>query len=293
MLLRRLKDRSGRTLRQLEEEATRNGDALARSTIADLLRRSTLPRPDRLAAFVRACGAEEQLPEWLRAHERLSEVQPVDAAASSPAGTAKRRLVPWVVALAALAVAALVAVGVLLVIDLKDKPATAAQPSAPTGRAEVLPVRSAGSWARIRPLGAPGLCLTEGRDHTGRYRSAVAVQRPCAETGGPRTFIQPIGNDLTHIKWEHPRSKVMGCLTALDNGPAKDLLEPQEECSADKGGQLFRIERVTGTDAYRLHRAGTGLCVGTRDTAAQTEASQEACRDDSHQYFLVDLDQPG
>ncbi|MCG5471984.1 hypothetical protein LADH09A_006019 [Micromonospora sp. LAH09] len=71
-LLRRLKDRSRLTYRQLEQRAAATGDVLARSTAADILRRSTLPRPEVVAAFVRACGAEDQVETWLRARHRLA-----------------------------------------------------------------------------------------------------------------------------------------------------------------------------------------------------------------------------
>lgn len=71
-LLRQMKVRSGRTLRQLEDQAAAHGDVLARSTIADALRRSTLPRPELLIAFVRACGEEERIEEWSRLRERLA-----------------------------------------------------------------------------------------------------------------------------------------------------------------------------------------------------------------------------
>ncbi|MEU4474698.1 helix-turn-helix domain-containing protein [Micromonospora sp. NPDC023888] len=71
-MLRRLKDRSRLTYRQLEQRAAAAGDVLARSTAADVLRRSTLPRPEVVAAFVRACGAEDQVETWLRARHRLA-----------------------------------------------------------------------------------------------------------------------------------------------------------------------------------------------------------------------------
>ncbi|MEU1359222.1 helix-turn-helix domain-containing protein [Micromonospora zamorensis] len=71
-MLRRLKDRSRLTYRQLEQRAAVTGDVLARSTAADILRRSTLPRPEVVAAFVRACGAEDQVETWLRARHRLA-----------------------------------------------------------------------------------------------------------------------------------------------------------------------------------------------------------------------------
>jgi hypothetical protein len=71
-LLRSLKKNSRRTLRQLEEEAARQGAVLPRSTVADMLRRDALPRPELLAVFVRACGDGQHLAEWLSARERLA-----------------------------------------------------------------------------------------------------------------------------------------------------------------------------------------------------------------------------
>ncbi|MEO3772645.1 helix-turn-helix domain-containing protein [Micromonospora sp. B9E7] len=71
-LLRQLKDRSRLTYRQLEQRAAAAGDVLARSTAADVVRRNTLPRPEVVAAFVRACGAGDQVEAWLRARHRLA-----------------------------------------------------------------------------------------------------------------------------------------------------------------------------------------------------------------------------
>ncbi|MDG9675407.1 helix-turn-helix domain-containing protein [Micromonospora sp. DH14] len=71
-LLRQLKDRSRLTYRQLEQRAAAAGDVLARSTAADVVRRNTLPRPEVVAAFVRACGAGDEVEVWLRARHRLA-----------------------------------------------------------------------------------------------------------------------------------------------------------------------------------------------------------------------------
>ncbi|MBB5866993.1 hypothetical protein F4553_000372 [Allocatelliglobosispora scoriae] len=74
-LLGRLRHRSGRTYRELERRAAERGDLLPRSTIADVLRRSALPREDLLAAFIRACGAEDELKRWMAARDRLADAQ--------------------------------------------------------------------------------------------------------------------------------------------------------------------------------------------------------------------------
>ncbi|MCL7496893.1 hypothetical protein M8I34_36615 [Streptomyces sp. MCA2] len=367
--LRALKARSGLTLRQLESRAADRGDVLPRSTVADILRKQTLPRPDLVAALVRACGEQDRLAEWTGAWKRLACAVPIadtgptdtgpahagltdvnanpatstgtcagpdgdtDSGSGSGSGSgtdvdsdgdstpSHERQMPPPVAGSALAPHAgqaakaglaksglrrrpLVLVGVAVlagaavtglllagVLTTSQSRATRATDAARARLPEVLAVRSAGSWARIRPVRPAGLCLTAGRERSGRYRSEVAVQRPCTEPG-PRTFLQPATGDLTAIKWEHPVEKVMGCLTILDSGPAQGLVEPQENCQSDKDAQLFRIERFSPTaQGYRLRRARTDLCLGIRDgaTEAGAEAVQEPCGAEPAQRFLVDL----
>ncbi|MEU9602425.1 hypothetical protein AB0E06_37215 [Streptomyces sp. NPDC048109] len=70
--MRQLKEHSGRTYRELEEQAARNGDVLARSTLADILRRTSLPRPNVLTVFVRACGDGQRVGAWLDARDRIA-----------------------------------------------------------------------------------------------------------------------------------------------------------------------------------------------------------------------------
>src|SRR5690606_22321811 len=54
--LRRLKDWSGLSFRQLERRASAAGDVLPYSTASTMLGRDRLPREELLVAFVRACG---------------------------------------------------------------------------------------------------------------------------------------------------------------------------------------------------------------------------------------------
>ncbi|MFE0380305.1 helix-turn-helix domain-containing protein [Streptomyces inhibens] len=313
--LRALKARSGLTLRQLESRAADRGDVLPRSTVADILRKQTLPRPDLVAALVRACGDQDRLTEWTSAWKRLVCEDPVadtgltntddvlscgrqtsppvaESALAHHAGQAAEtgpRRRPLVLMAAAVLTGA-AAIGLLLAGDLttsQSRATGAARAQLP----EILPVKSAGSWARIRPARPTGLCLTAGRERSGRYRSEVAVQRPCTEPG-PRTFLQLTAGGLTTIKWEHPVNKGMGCLTILDSGPARGLVEPQDICQTDKDAQLFRIERYSPADqGYRLRRALTDLCLGIRDgaTEAGAEAVQEPCGARPAQRFLIDL----
>ncbi|MEU1818835.1 DUF2690 domain-containing protein [Streptomyces roseifaciens] len=70
--MRRLKEQSGLTYRQLEERAADRGEVLARSTLADALRGDGLPRAGLLAAFLRACGEERHVEAWLEARDRIA-----------------------------------------------------------------------------------------------------------------------------------------------------------------------------------------------------------------------------
>lgn len=300
--MRELKNRSGLTLRQMEERATAHGDVLARSTVADLLRRQTLPRPELLGAFVRACGGQDRLDDWMGAYERLvreatvtehpspgNAVADTSAPGAAPAAGRKTGVLAVAIVLAAVATA------VVLLTTTDAPPAHQGKAETPTAKQfpRVLALSSAGNWVRIRPARTPALCLTAGRERSGRYRSEVAVQLPCTEPGGPRTFLQPIGDDVTEIKWEHPVDKGMGCLTIRNESPAKDMLEPEEDCRVEDEAQLFRIEHfdATATDDYRLRRARTDFCIGIGDddTAPGAEAIQQPCSGAAAQRFRFEL----
>ncbi|WSQ08955.1 hypothetical protein OG604_14915 [Streptomyces sp. NBC_01231] len=192
-LMQQLKERSGQTFRELEERAARNGDVLARSTLADILRRKSLPRPEVLAAFVRACGDGQRVGLWLDARDRIAalpaaasdtETTAGPKGAADPAvqpqlqrttGLRPRRARVRAVALTTALMVLLLALAVwrTLLIDSDDAGAPAV--SATTSRAP------ADGWVTIRPARTPDLCLTDGRDRRGAYASAVAVQLPCAQ----------------------------------------------------------------------------------------------------------------
>ncbi|MFE0426464.1 hypothetical protein [Streptomyces sp. NPDC058953] len=71
--MRRLKDGSGLTYRQIAARAREAGDFLPSSTAAGALARGTLPRAELLAAFVRACtGDEEAVREWARVRDDVA-----------------------------------------------------------------------------------------------------------------------------------------------------------------------------------------------------------------------------
>ncbi|WP_182901410.1 XRE family transcriptional regulator [Microbispora sp. H10830] len=85
--LGRLRQWSGLTYRQLTAAAKASGDVLPTSTIAGALGRTTLPREEFVAAFVRACGlGEAETARWVAHRKRLAAgmtppADPHDAAA--------------------------------------------------------------------------------------------------------------------------------------------------------------------------------------------------------------------
>jgi hypothetical protein len=86
-LLRQLKDQSGLSYRQLEERAAELGEVLPRSTLADMLRGKTPPRPELLAAFVRGCGNGNRVPAWLDAWASSVRRQATESKRPKPAKT--------------------------------------------------------------------------------------------------------------------------------------------------------------------------------------------------------------
>lgn len=307
-LLRRLKEHSGLTYRQLEERAAERGDVLARSTLADVLRRDVLPRAEVVAALVRACGPEEDVAEWLAARQRLAECERLTGAempeasgaghAPEPegvpdaarvpgtdrvpetdrapegeaAGGGRTRTVPLapLVALASLGTVALLVVAAVVLLPDGERTGD----SKGDGAAGPTP-----GWSRVRPVGAPTLCLTDGEARVDGDTKTVAVQRPCTEAVPPRTYLQRESDGLYIIKWDHP-DHGPGCLTVLDGGPFHGMLEPWpwKACQGGSTAQRFRIERAPGggTDHWRFRPAQDAepLCVGIRESAEDPDGSQ-------------------
>ncbi|GHI04158.1 hypothetical protein Scel_24790 [Streptomyces cellostaticus] len=292
--MRQLKERSGLTYRELQERAAGNGDVLARSTLADILRRTSLPRPDVLTAFVRACGDGQRVAAWLDARDRIaagvttvpvtahgpgpeteSQLQTQDSMASRP-----RRL-RW----RAVAVTAMVMVPLFALVAwwlLPDGSDDRGAPAAPAAAARTPP----DGWVTIRPARTPELCLTDGRDRDGAYAHAIAVQLPCVQATVPRTYLEPAGEGLYRIQWHHPQEG-KGCLTVMSTGPVKGMLEPRNDCAQ---ATLFRLE-PTAADrrGFRLRQANSSQCIGIvgNDTAEGAEAIEERCTGAADQRFQI------
>jgi hypothetical protein len=313
--LRRLRLWSGLTYRQLERKAATVGAVLPSSTIATALSRPTLPREQLVEALVRACGlGNAEVNRWLAARKRIAMLdegtpqagaqtlameptEPGPALSSTPSESgmsrARRPRKPVLLTLVgALLLAGLGVGGYALPTD-DARPATARTPAADAAASGLRPpIGDAGSFVQIRAARSPELCLSEGRDARGRYRTAVAALRPCS-TAPPRTFLEPAGAGLVFIKWHSPTEGV-GCLTLLTDGVAENMLEPQNDCSEARFQQLFRFEQLdrAPADHYRIRSAYTGRCIGLLDgtAAAGATAVQEDCMEGPpEQEFLIDL----
>lgn len=287
-LMRRLKERSGLTYRQLEERAAEHGDVLARSTLADALAGRTPPRKELLAAFVRACGDGDRGEEWLDAWARIVARRGAGAPQPHRRVRVRGRLTARTLAATAAAVA-LALTGVLAWTSfVEDKPATgqsdrSASASASSGTMAGPP----SGWVRIHPVTAPGLCLTDGRVADRRYTPLVAVQRRCDEVAPQGTLLEPLSGDEYRIQWHHP-DYGKGCLKAWSEGPANGLLEPMDDCRL---GSRFHIEPsgTYGSGRYVLRIAGQG-CAGIKgsDTSEGTEAVMGRCVGKGGQVFFIE-----
>ncbi|WP_327358367.1 RICIN domain-containing protein [Streptomyces sp. NBC_01304] len=294
VLMQRLKERSGLTYRELEKRAGRSGSVLARSTLADTLRRTNLPRPDVLASFVRACGDETQVGSWLGARDRIAAALAADTGTRTDSRTGTgieprppqaqiKRPTAWRprwakgprIMLAALLTLPLLALGAWRLL-----------PSGSHGTGTPAAATPADGWVTIRPARTPDLCLTDGRDRDGAYDSAVAVQLLCSQATVPRTYVEPVGEDLYRIQWHHPEHG-KGCLTIMSDGPVRGMLEPRTDCAQ---ATLFRLEPVAaGSKAFRLRPTTSTRCVGIagNDTADGAEAVEERCTGAADQRFLI------
>ncbi|WP_157531778.1 helix-turn-helix transcriptional regulator [Kitasatospora sp. Root107] len=293
-LMRELKDGAGLTYRQLEERAAEQGSVLARSTLADVLNGRTLPRPELLSVFVRACGAADREADWLRARDALAAPpSPLLPAPPSPADerppAALRRRIPRLPLVASFTLAAAVLVWALTP-SLSEQPAAAPQHqsvAAPQHQSVAAPAVLPTGWVRIRPVTAPELCLTDGRVRDQRYTPLVAVQRPCGEAGPQATLLEPLGGDEYHIQWHHP-DYGKGCLKALTDGPGLGLLEPMDDCIR---GSHFHVEPSgpAGSGTYVLRVDGQG-CAGIAGdgTGAGTETVMAHCVGRGGQVFFVE-----
>ncbi|MFJ6523452.1 helix-turn-helix domain-containing protein [Streptomyces filamentosus] len=300
--LRGLRVWSGLTYRQLEGKAAACADTLPASTIATTLGRVTLPRERFVDAFTRACGlSDEEVQKWLEVRRRVATTEPA-APGGDPDDKSDRPLtdapgpVPawwWRRAVGLLGAIGIGIAGTLGADSLfSNGPTHTSFPEVPVSGLRMLAV---GSWAHIHPARTPALCLTEGRDRTGRYRTAIVAQRTCEKAVQPRVFLEPLAKNIVQIQWHHPKYGI-GCLTVLEEGPGRNLLEPRDDCADDNQAQQFRLERYGPPDTarFRIRPVAAGQCLSLRDqdTGEGAEIVQGRCSGAADQDFLIKLIPP-
>lgn len=314
--LRALRIWSGLSYRQLEGKAAARGDTLAASTMATALGRATLPREPFVAAFTRACGlSETEVQRWLDARRRLAMAEqppgtrtgpvPPEAGEQAPPDTDTdtgsdsadgERRSGRLLGLTRLVAAAVIGAGAALALQtLLVTPSAPHRTSVSARPVRGLAILAVGSWAQIHPARTPRLCMTEGRDRTHHYATAIAAQYPCAHADPPHTYIEPVGENLVEIQWHHPKYGV-GCLTLLRDGPGRDLIEPRDDCAEDDPAQQFQVEPIgpPASAHFRLRPAATGTCLSVRDqdTDDGAEIVQARCSGARDQEFLITLQPP-
>ncbi|MEU7279464.1 helix-turn-helix domain-containing protein [Streptomyces sp. NPDC045431] len=296
-LLQDLKGWSGLTYRELSARAEALGEVLPRSTVANMLARTTVPREELLSAFVRACGVgPEALESWLAVRKELAgrerwfelsgsgsgsetETEPDPEAGEpgeEPPATARGALQAWfvpLVAVLALVVAATTVVAFLRGGDEEHVKEDAAAPA--PGPVLIRAVHS-------------GLCLNERPGQ----QSGQVYQVPCAGATVPRYALVRLGGGLWRIRSDHPEFGP-GCsgipveATEQHGAPLID-----QECGKRGPREAFRIEGFGDPVAgYRLRSAHSDLCLRIRDASREpwTDVIQEACREDGEgQLFSLD-----
>ncbi|MET9572431.1 hypothetical protein ABZY34_25420 [Streptomyces virginiae] len=288
-LMRALKDRTGMTYRQLEQQAAHQGTVLPRSTLADVLAGKKLPRPQLVVDFVRVCGDGDRAEAWLQAWGRILALPPDEDGTTEMAPRPAARLgTPRRVRLL-LRLTAVCLLGGLAATGWLLSPSTGAAKAALDGAstAPYHPAPLPTGWIRIRPATAPALCVTDGHVSDRRFTPMVAVQRPCGQTAPQKTSLQMMGAGTYRIRWDHPEEGP-ACLKAHTYGPGAGLLEPWAACEQSTA---FRIEPspARGAHHYLIH-LDDHRCIGIKnaDTRLGTEAEIQPCTGKENQIFLIE-----
>lgn len=317
--LQALKDWSGLTYRELSARAAALGEVLPRSTVANMLARSTVPREELLTSFVRACGADpEALESWQTVRKELAvrgvyEPSATDAPATdetatddgtaSDDGTATavwptapapdpgpaaelprprsraNRTLVGVVAVTGLVLAAVSVVFALV----REGDGDGARSTAGA------PVAPAAGDIHIRVIGSD-LCLNERRGG----RSGQIHQRTCEGADVPRYSLMDLGAGTWRIVSDHP-DYGPGCSGIPTGGRIADAAFEDSECGDPTRVERFRLEPwgspVTGYRIVPVDSLTAGSCVTvTGDRGAEwAKLAQAPCRPDAQgQLFSFD-----
>ncbi|MDK0522304.1 helix-turn-helix domain-containing protein [Streptomyces sp. ML-6] len=308
-LLRVLKDASGLTFRELSQRADAVGDVLPRSTIANMLGRTSVPREELLAAFVRACGCgPAEVGDWLAVRKELvvhgrrsgtggsgdraeedgaagasgdgpadgSARPSPDAPAAGPDPARRRRNRVVLAAVVSVVVLAVVATTAVLLGGDEDE-------GRPDTRRATGPV--AGRTVQIRSVHS-GYCLSEEQGSD----SGRLYQVRCEQETIPAFSLQPLGEDIWRIVTDHPVYG-QGCTGIWDGARENGAPLQDQECGKRDEAEEFRIEPVgSPVEGYRIRPVHTRLCVGAERYGKErgAELVQTDCAGERKSLFSFD-----
>ncbi|WP_329453639.1 helix-turn-helix domain-containing protein (plasmid) [Streptomyces sp. NBC_01724] len=315
--MRRLREASGLTIREIEQLSQDRGEFLARSTLSSTLNRTTLPRESVVVSLVRVCGGtDDDVAAWLANRSRLANPvsgqgqspvpEPEDTAGRGDRGWRRRiwsaaALVP--VCIAGTAVAAALSMGQAPKNDdapgRGPLPSTArpgtAHPSADPPRPEKGPLDN----GRYRIHTADGRCLREkpGKRQgasTGHYFYATS----CAN-GASSVIVRRWSDGTYKIMFdgneEHDEPKrCLGVVNAGINDGASVSIQYCGQHALPEAEQ-FRVEPSERyAHAYTLRAshlarfaATQDLCIGSPrgDTTKWANLFQLECEDEPGKSF--------
>ncbi|WP_093798971.1 XRE family transcriptional regulator [Streptomyces sp. Wb2n-11] len=319
--LRALKDWSGLTYRELTVRAEAAGDVLPRSTVANMLARTTLPREELVAAYVRACGCGPGTVEsWLKVRKELStrptrslrEPRPAPPAIPPPAAAAPRT------ATGSPAVA-LPGTGPGRAVGGSEGVEDAHGGDAGSGGARrrcpavvvvpvVLALIAAAVAAGLYASGAGGADGRTGGAADGGAQGAPAAgerivrvgksslclteragstghlfQGPC-ESATPRFTPVPRGGATWRIATLHPEYGE-GCMGVQGSARHAGASLENDYCGKRDGAETFRLDPVgSPVEGYRIRPLHTGLCLGAEEGPSDelwAEVVQTKCAADA------------
>jgi hypothetical protein len=315
-LLHALKEWSGLTYRELTAHAEAACDVLPRSTVANMLARTTVPRDELVAAYARACGCgPSAVEEWLTVRKELavrgSRVAETTPAAPSPAPertppaqesgptapllptevpapadewpppagpevTSPRRMPRAKVLVVALALAVL---GATVAWVVQSPGGDAKDPGG-------VPAAPAPGERTLRAAHS-GLCLGERP----AVREGKVYQRPC-EDRLPQYSLVRTGELDWRVASFHPEFKE-GCMGVHRSWKKPGAWVEDDACeNRDPAAETFRFEPVgTPVKGYRMRVQHTEMCltVPGATRAEWTALEQRPCTQDAAgQLFRFD-----
>ncbi|MFF3242990.1 RICIN domain-containing protein [Streptomyces sp. NPDC002870] len=323
-----LKDWSGLTYRELTARADAVGDVLPRSTVANMLSRSTVPREELVAAFVRACGCGPGTAEtWLRVRKELSrrerpsaevpeyavgepapaagpgtEPGPGPAAGPGPgaeeSGPPEPPRRPWL-ARALLPTVVVALGGVALAVTLASFDSDEREKKQSTEPGSSRP-------ASAQPGSSQPGTLQPGPLRPGPVRIRAVHSGLClAEEGGQngQLYQQPCSPDTTprfSLKGLEPAWRIVtfhrtfgeGCTGVKEKSMEVGAPVEDQECGKRGPAEAFRLEPVgKPVRGYRMRPLHSDLCAGVPEAATQpgAEIRQLTCTKDAKgQLFAFD-----